>query len=109
MTDDFSSGSNLILGSNGTGKSNLLQAVIFALGDPSEFRQKSKQDKRKFLHEGVNRQAAPDPFTFSVEVSLCNEKREIPVEADLLVVKRSYNVKTDHEEYALNGKTIKQK
>lgn len=59
MTEDLSSGCNLILGKNGSGKSNFLQgilsfsflfflAIIFALSD--SFRQKNKQEKRKFLH-----------------------------------------------------------
>ena len=66
-------GCNLILGKNGSGKSNFLQgkqalllpfisnqnftfsAVIFALSD--KFKSVSKQEKRRMLHEGLSAQA----------------------------------------------------
>ena len=49
---ELDQGCNLILGKNGTGKSNFIQGVIFALSD--RFKNLSKQEKRKFLHEGVS-------------------------------------------------------
>jgi len=88
----LSKGCNLILGLNGCGKSNFLQAIIFALSD--HFKSKSKQDKRKLLHEGLSRvrnSAGNDTSAFSVEVALDNTERRIPVEADELVVRKSYN------------------
>jgi structural maintenance of chromosome 3 (chondroitin sulfate proteoglycan 6) len=54
MEQDLSPGCNLVLGNNGCGKSNFLQAIIFALGESDEFKQKSRQDKRKYLHEGIS-------------------------------------------------------
>lgn len=35
--------------------------------------------------------------------------RRIPVEADELIVKKSYNTQTDREDYHLNDKHIRQK
>jgi len=46
---------------------------------------------------------------FSVEVTLDNIERKIPVESDDLIVKKSYNTSTDREDYHLNGKHIKEK
>ena len=37
MEQELSPGCNLILGNNGCGKSNFLQAILFALGSPEEF------------------------------------------------------------------------
>ena len=48
-------GCNLILGKNGSGKSSFLQAIIFALSD--KFKSMTKQEKRKFLHEGLSQRS----------------------------------------------------
>jgi structural maintenance of chromosome 3 (chondroitin sulfate proteoglycan 6) len=48
ISEGFGPATNLILGRNGTGKSNLLQAIIFCLSDAWRF--KTKQEKRNYLH-----------------------------------------------------------
>ena len=110
----LSPGCNLILGKNGTGKSNFLQgkfsslfgvcsslfdfsAVIYALSD--KFKSVSKQEKRRMLHEGAlaansdraQRGARADAHTYLVEVTLDNSKRRIPIEADDLILRKSYH------------------
>ncbi len=45
----------------------------------------------------------------AAEVVLCNAERRVPVEAEELVVRKSYNVSTDREDYCLNGKHIGEK
>ncbi len=54
MDEELDKGCNLILGKNGSGKSNFLHAIIFCLGSADDFKSKTKQEKRKFLHEGVS-------------------------------------------------------
>ena len=86
----------------------LILAVSFVLSD--SFKSLSKQEKRAMLHEGASVSArqqanqAQDIATFFVEVTLDNESRRIPVEADTLTLRKSYNTHTDREEYMLNGK-----
>jgi chromosome segregation ATPase len=46
---------------------------------------------------------------FAVEITLCNAEKRIPVEADELTVRKTYNTQTDREDYHLNGKHIRQK
>jgi chromosome segregation ATPase len=67
------------------------------------------------LHEGVSLAARQqqnqqqDVHTFFAEVTLDNASRRIPVEADTLTIRKSYNTQTDREDYLLNGKTIREK
>ena len=42
-------------------------------------------------------------------MTLDNSKRRVPVEADDLVVRKSYHCQTDKEDYHINGKFIREK
>ena len=65
------------------------------------------------LHEGASvasrQQAGADVQTYYVEVTLDNSTRRIPLESDLLKVRKTYNTQTDREDYQLNGKAIREK
>ena len=74
------------------------------------------------LHEGVQaRQPAnadqaaarngqrADPNAYAVEVTLDNAQRRIPIEADDVIVRKSYHCQLDKEEYMINGKSIREK
>ena len=65
------------------------------------------------LHEGASvsarQQQNQDVHTYFVEITLDNSTRRIPVEADTLTIRKSYNTQTDREDYLLNGKTIREK
>jgi chromosome segregation ATPase len=65
------------------------------------------------LHEGASvssrQQAGADVHTYYAEVTLDNTSRRIPLESDLLTVRKTYNTQTDREDYLLNGKAIREK
>ena len=111
-TVELDTGCNLILGKNGSGKSNYIQAVLFALSD--KFKSLSKQEKRKFLHEGISSSQSAnsrrrDASTFVVEVTLDNSSHRIPIDMDECKVRKSYCTTNDREDYFFNGKPIKEK
>lgn len=54
-------------------------------------------------------QEGSNSATCFVEVVLCNAEHRVPIEADELIVRKTYNVQTDREEYQLNGKNIREK
>lgn len=65
------------------------------------------------LHEGASvasrQHAGADVHTYYVEVILDNSSRRIPLESDLLKVRKTYNTQTDREDFQLNGKSIREK
>ena len=50
-----------------------------------------------------------DIHSYFVEIILDNTGRRIPVEADELTIRKSYNTQTDREDFLLNGKPIREK
>ena len=50
-----------------------------------------------------------DANTYWVEVTLDNAQHRIPVQADEITLRKSYNCNTDREEYHINGQSIGQK
>ena len=91
----------------------IILAVIFALSD--KFKYVKKQEKRAMLHEGSNSNAnqglrrQSDPQSYVVEVTLDNSNRRIPIEAEDLIVRKTYHCQTDREDYYINGKMIREK
>ena len=56
IIDDFSPHCNLVLGKNGSGKSNFLDAVQFVLTD--KYASLSGEQRDKLLHEGAGNKSA---------------------------------------------------
>ncbi|CBZ51392.1 putative structural maintenance of chromosome domain-containing protein [Neospora caninum Liverpool] len=84
----FSPGYNCIVGTNGSGKSNVLLAIAFALGEGGH----SSAERRMLLHEGVN-ERVPDG---SVEVLLSNADRRLCMyDADEVQIRRVFSATTD--------------
>ena len=44
-----------------------------------------------------------------VEVTLDNSNRRIPIEAEDLIVRKTYHCQTDREDYYINGKMIRER
>ena len=47
--------------------------------------------------------------TYWVEVAIDNRERKIPIDADEVIIKRTYHCGTDREEFHVNGSTIAQR
>ena len=123
----LSSGCNLILGKNGSGKSSFLRAIMYVLSD--RYSNLTKQQKRGLLNNiaqqtsasqqrqrsrtqtnaatsgaaGAAKSPHADANTYWVEVTLDNSQHRIPYHAKEITLRKSYNCDTDREDYHING------
>jgi structural maintenance of chromosome 3 (chondroitin sulfate proteoglycan 6) len=86
----FHEGTNCIVGRNGSGKSNLLDAVHFCLLSP-RFANLRQEERQALLHEGSG-SAALSAF---VEISFDNTDGRMAVEDDEVVIRRVIGAKKD--------------
>lgn len=108
---EFSRGANLIVGKNGSGKSNFFDAVQFVLGQGSRFQKIAAEHRRDLLHEGTGRSV----LSAFVEVVFDNTDQRLVVgdkgdkhgdDEDFdnkVVIRRTVGLKKD--EYRVNNKT----
>ncbi|OQR90845.1 chromosome segregation protein [Thraustotheca clavata] len=95
----FSPAQNVVIGRNGTGKSNLFDAIRFGL--LTERFSNLRQDERQgLLHEGSGKHV----MSAYVEITFCNKDGRLPIDTDEVVVRRTIGVKKD--EFFLNRKHI---
>jgi len=90
LPQGFSPGTNAIVGRNGSGKSNWLQAVQFCLG-LGPFAVLRAEERQAILHEGSGR-AAVHAF---VEVVLDNSQHRLAVAATTVTIRRTIGWKKD--------------
>lgn len=69
LDEDFSPGTNVVVGFNGSGKSNFFQAILFVLSE--QYTSLRAETRKALLHEGAG-QAVPTAY---VEVVLDNMDR----------------------------------
>ena len=97
-TFQFSAGTNVVVGRNGSGKSNLFDAVQFVLLSP-EFYSLHTEERQTRLHEGSG-SATVNAF---VELVFDNLDNRLSFEtSDEVVLRRTIGHKSD--EYFLNRK-----
>jgi len=94
--EQFSPGHNVIVGRNGSGKSNILDAIQFVLSD--KYGQMRKETRQALLHEGTGKEV----MSATVEVIFDNADRRFPLEKDEVSLKRTIGLKKD--EYFLDEK-----
>ncbi len=97
----FDRGFTAIVGANGSGKSNVIDAFVFVLGELSSKTLRAK-NMTDLICNGAKNDKAPSQYAF-VEIEFDNSDRQIPVNADTVTVSR----KIDREgkgEYRLNEK-----
>eukprot|EP00930_Biecheleria_cincta_P044410 TRINITY_DN3052_c0_g1_i1.p1 TRINITY_DN3052_c0_g1~~TRINITY_DN3052_c0_g1_i1.p1 ORF type:complete len:1209 (+),score=355.46 TRINITY_DN3052_c0_g1_i1:89-3715(+) len=96
LDEDFSPGTNVVVGFNGSGKSNFFQAILFVLSD--QYSTLRPETRKALLHEGAGQAV----LTAYVEVILDNSDRRVPVENDTVSIRRLIGVKKD--DWLLDGK-----
>eukprot|EP00884_Botryococcus_braunii_P023147 jgi/Botrbrau1/9516/Bobra.0211s0007.1 len=96
--DEFSPRINVVVGANGSGKSNFFHAIRFVLNDI--FTSLRPEDRQKLLHEGAGH-AVMSAF---VEVVFDNSDNRLPVDREEVRLRRTIGLKKD--EYQLDKKHI---
>ncbi|EMC93720.1 hypothetical protein BAUCODRAFT_205363 [Baudoinia panamericana UAMH 10762] len=101
VIEPFSPKHNVIVGRNGSGKSNFFAAIQFVLSD--RYTQLSREERQALLHEG----SGAAVMSAYVEIIFDNSDARFPVDTEEVVLRRSIGQKKD--EYSLNRKnTTKQ-
>ncbi|KAI9276287.1 RecF/RecN/SMC [Sporodiniella umbellata] len=96
--EPFSSKHNVIVGRNGSGKSNFFSAIRFVLGDA--YQNLSKEERQALLHEGVGT-ATISAF---VEIIFNNSDNRFPTGKNEVILRRSIGLTLD--EYSLDRKSV---
>ncbi|KNE56016.1 hypothetical protein AMAG_01859 [Allomyces macrogynus ATCC 38327] len=97
VIEPFSSRHNVIVGRNGSGKSNFFWAVRFVLNDA--YSVMSREERQSLLHEG----SGPAAMSAFVEVIFDNADHRFPTGRDEVVLRRTIGLKKD--EFALDKKS----
>lgn len=96
LSEDFSPGTNVVVGFNGSGKSNFFNAILFVLSD--QYTNLRAESRKALLHEGAGQAV----LTAFVEVILDNTDRRIPVENAQVSIRRLIGIKKD--DWLLDGR-----
>ncbi|GLE04374.1 hypothetical protein PINS_up013304 [Pythium insidiosum] len=99
VTEDFSKEHNVVIGRNGTGKSNFFDAIRFCLLT-SRFANLRPEERQALLHEGSGKHV----MSAYVEIVFDNRDGRLPVDTEEVVLRRTIGVKKD--EFFLNRKHI---
>ena len=96
ILEPFSPKHNVIVGRNGSGKSNFFAAIRFALGD--SYTSLNREERQNLLHEGTGSAV----MSAYVEVIFDNSDERFPTGKDELILRRTIGAKKD--EYSLDRK-----
>ncbi|KAF8212443.1 RecF/RecN/SMC protein [Mycena galopus ATCC 62051] len=96
--EPFSPRHNVVVGRNGSGKSNFFAAIRFVLSDA--YTSMSKEERQALLHEGVSVTAT---FSAFVEIVFDNSDNRFSTGHDEVILRRTIGVKKD--EYSLDKKS----
>ena len=97
--ESFSPKHNVIVGRNGSGKSNFFNAIQFVLVAP-KFANLRQEDRQSLLHEG----AGSSVMSAYVEIIFDNADGRLSVDSDEVILRRTIGQKKD--EFFLNRKRI---
>lgn len=98
VVDPFSPKHNVIVGKNGSGKSNFFAAIRFVLGD--HYNQISREERQALLHEG----SGSAVMSAYVEIIFDNHDDRFHTGTPEVTLRRSIGMKKD--EYVLNRKNV---
>ncbi|CRK20397.1 hypothetical protein BN1708_017805, partial [Verticillium longisporum] len=96
--EPFSPGTNVIVGRNGSGKSNFFAAIRFVLSD--NYNQMSREERQGLLHEG----SGSAVMSAYVEIIFDNSDDRFPTGGKELILRRTIGSKKD--EYSLDRKVV---
>ncbi len=88
----------VIVGRNGSGKSNFFWAIRFLLNDA--YGNMTREERQALLHEGTGASA----LSAYVEMVFDNEDHRFPTGKPLVILRRTIGLKKD--EYSLDKKTV---
>ncbi|XP_041476327.1 structural maintenance of chromosomes protein 3-like [Lytechinus variegatus] len=98
IVDPFSPKHNVVVGRNGSGKSNFFYAIQFVLSD--EFNNLRPEQRQGLLHEGTG----PRVISAFVEIIFENSDNRIPIEKEEVTLRRVIGSKKD--QYFLDKKMV---
>ena len=96
VIEPFSPGTNVIVGRNGSGKSNFFAAIRFVLSDA--YTNMSREERQALLHEG----SGSAVMSAYVEIIFDNEDKRFSEPGDEVVIRRTIGLKKD--EYSVDRK-----
>eukprot|EP00029_Vermamoeba_vermiformis_P008043 TRINITY_DN3656_c0_g1_i1.p1 TRINITY_DN3656_c0_g1~~TRINITY_DN3656_c0_g1_i1.p1 ORF type:complete len:1231 (-),score=557.87 TRINITY_DN3656_c0_g1_i1:31-3723(-) len=97
--DTFHPRTNVIVGKNGAGKSNFIDAIRFVLST-DKYRKLRSEDRKALLHHGTK----DTVLSGYVEIHFDNSDKRLPVDSTEVILRRNIGLKKD--EYFLNNKHV---
>ncbi|KAF8636227.1 hypothetical protein AX17_003713 [Amanita inopinata Kibby_2008] len=97
--EPFSPRHNVVVGRNGSGKSNFFSAIRFVLSDA--YTSMSREERQALLHEGVSTTTTLSAY---VEIVFDNSDNRFPTGHEEVVIRRTIGLKKD--EYSLDKKSV---
>jgi len=98
VIEPFSPKHNVVVGRNGSGKSNFFLAIQFVLSD--EFSHMRQEERQQLLHEG----SGPRVVSAYVEIIFDNSDNRIPIEKEEITLRRVIGSKKD--QYFIDKKNV---
>jgi structural maintenance of chromosome 3 (chondroitin sulfate proteoglycan 6) len=98
VVEPFDKRHNVVVGRNGSGKSNFFYAIQFVLSD--EFSHLRPEQRQALLHEGTG----PRVVSAYVEIIFDNADARVPIEHEEIYLRRVIGAKKD--QYFLNKKVV---
>ncbi|KAL1743691.1 RecF/RecN/SMC [Schizophyllum fasciatum] len=96
--EPFSPKHNVVVGRNGSGKSNFFAAIRFVLSDA--YTSMGREERQSLLHEGVSTTTTLSAY---VEIVFDNSDNRFPTGHDEVILRRTIGLKKD--EYSLDKKS----
>ena len=98
VVEPFDPGHNVVVGRNGSGKSNFFYAIQFVLSD--EYSHLRPEQRQALLHEGTG----PRVISAYVEIIFDNSDGRLPIDKDEVFLRRVIGAKKDN--YFLNKRMV---
>lgn len=96
VIDDLSPNLNVMVGRNGSGKSNFFAAIRFVLSDA--YTHMTREERQGLIHEGSG-----TVMSAYVEIVFDNTDRRFPLQKDEISIRRTIGLKKD--DYSMDGKS----